>query len=124
MVMRIIPIGLHQAQKQIRDTAGKDLDDTMRQAHAKTARIVAARARAEAPSVTGALRSTIRGFGTTKSAVIKAGHKAKVPYAGIVHYGSRRITPNPYLERAQRSNVQQARSNIQQALDDLIGRKF
>lgn len=65
------------------------------------AEIVERQARSEVPVRSGNLRNTIRSSGQQRGGVVSAG-RAKVPYAGPIHFGwgRRRIHPNPFLYRA------------------------
>ncbi|MFL0579178.1 HK97 gp10 family phage protein [Dietzia sp. 179-F 9C3 NHS] len=80
--------------------AGADLQ-ALTDAHAAAAKLVADRARATAPRVSGTLAGTIRPSGTKTRAVVRAGYKS-VPYGGPIHWGwpARNITAQPFLTDA------------------------
>ena len=86
------------------------LDDAAKQdfkAAGKTAaEIVERQARTEVPVRSGNLKNTIRSSGQQRGGVVSAG-RAKVPYAGPIHFGwgRRRIHPNPFLYRAADKRV-------------------
>lgn len=79
----------------------EDSIEDLKDANAAAARIVADRAQAEAPRRSGALADSIRGNRAAGRAVVAAG-KAKVPYAGPIHWGwpKRHIAPTPFMLRA------------------------
>lgn len=70
----------------------------MKAAHKEAAEIVAQRALTLVPVRSGKLRDTIRAAGTQKSGRVRAGF-ARVPYAGVIHFGwpARTISPHPFL---------------------------
>ena len=70
------------------------------------AEIVERQARSEVPVRSGDLKNTIRSSGQQRGGVVSAG-RAKVPYAGPIHFGwgRRRIHPNPFLYRAADKRV-------------------
>lgn len=91
--------------------SGADLSD-LKTAHRRAADTVAPAAAAEAPHRTGRLAASIRASATDRAGVIKAGGKAKAPYANPIHWGwfSRPnpgkdwaggpIRPNSFMSRA------------------------
>lgn len=94
--------------------AAQDMKDLMH----SLGMIVVAAATPSTPTLSGALAGTLRaGRGKTK-AVIRAGG-ARVPYAGVIHYGwpARNITAKPFLTEA----VQSTRARTFAALDEGIG---
>jgi len=66
--------------------------------HADGAKIVEREAVTQVPVRTGALRQSIRSTGTLRDGVVRAG-KARVPYAGPIHFGwtARNIRPQPFM---------------------------
>lgn len=80
--------------------AGSDLQD-FTDLNAAIGRYVSARAAAMAPSRTGTLAASIRASKAKSSATLRAG-SAKVPYAGVVHWGwpLRHIRPRTFLADA------------------------
>lgn len=78
--------------------AGQDMSD-LKAAHAEVGTFVATEASPETPrGLTGRLADTVRSSGTQSAAVVRAG-KARVPYAGPIHWGwpARNIEPQPWL---------------------------
>jgi len=88
-------VKLDQAAKEDFKAAGKT-----------AAEIVERQARTEVPVRSGNLKNTIRSSGQQRGGVVSAG-RAKVPYAGPIHFGwgRRRIHPNPFLYRAADKRV-------------------
>jgi len=96
--------------------AGADAED-MRDLMHKLGLVVVEAARPRTPARSGALEGTIRaGRGKTK-AVVRAG-TARVPYAGVIHYGwpAHNIAPHPYLTDA----LDASRGEVLSDLDDGI----
>jgi HK97 gp10 family phage protein len=85
------------------DDAAKD---DFKAAGKAAAEIVERQARSEVPVRSGNLKNTIRSSGQQRGGVVSAG-RAKVPYAGPIHFGwgRRRIHPNPFLYRAADKRV-------------------
>jgi len=85
------------------DDAAKD---DFKAAGKTAAEIVERQARTEVPVRSGNLKNTIRSSGQQRGGVVSAG-RAKVPYAGPIHFGwgRRRIHPNPFLYRAADKRV-------------------
>lgn len=92
--------GLAELRRTLRD-AGDDLTE-LKDAHARAAHIVGARAEQTAPRRTGALARSVKGRGTKSGAGITAGSRARVPYAPPIHWGwfRRGIRSNPWVSRA------------------------
>lgn len=100
--------------------AGADAEDMKTLMHSLGLIVVRA-AQGKAPTLTGALRGTIRaGRGKTK-AVVRAGG-AKTPYAGVIHYGwpARSIQPNPFLVDALQASRGAVLSGLDKGLDRLL----
>jgi hypothetical protein len=87
---------LRRALKGIEDGLS-DLKET----HAKIANVVTPVSRRDAPHRSGVLASSIRGSGTASAAIVRAGG-AKVPYAGVIHWGwpAHNIGAQPFLTDA------------------------
>lgn len=97
------PIVRVQGARQLRATlrkAGDDLTE-MQRIHATVSRFVAARAAGYAPRVTGALAGSVRGSQAKTRAIVRAGG-ARVPYAGVIHWGwpRRNIAATYFASRA------------------------
>lgn len=100
--------------------AGADAED-MRELMHSTGEIVAGAARRHIPYRSGALASSVRaGRGKTK-AVIRAGG-ARVPYAGVQHYGwpARNIDGHMFMVKGLNDARGQAVTHLEQGLRDLL----
>lgn len=114
--VRIRVTGLRKTVRAL-EAAGVDAQDMKDLMHSLGVIVVGA-ATPNAPTLSGALRGTLRaGRGKTK-AVVRAGG-ARVPYAGVQHYGwpARGITGTHFLADA----VQSTRNQTLAALDEGIG---
>jgi hypothetical protein len=108
---RIRVTGLRRTVRAL-EQSGADAQDMRDLMHALGSIVVDA---ANPPAVSGALAGTIRaGRGKTK-AVVRAGG-ARVPYAGVIHYGwpAHDISPQPFLSEA----LQAERSDVFSALEE------
>lgn len=86
-----------------------------------TGMIIVEGARGLTPARSGALRASLRaGRGKTK-AVVRAGG-ARVPYAGVIHYGypMRNIEKTMFMVRSLERNRQKAVDHIESGLGDLL----
>ena len=71
-----------------------------------------------APVRTGRLVNTIKASKTKNKAVVRAG-SARVPYAGVIHYGGyNHITAQPFLTKA----VERQEKAAVRVLEDELGR--
>lgn len=76
---------------------------------------------ARPPRISGSLSGTLRaGKGKTK-AVVRAG-TARVPYAGVIHYGwpQRSIPANPFLATTIQQQLPAILSALDKGIDDLL----
>ena len=96
--------GGRKLRKAFKD-AGEDLSD-LKALHKRLADDVAGTAKTKVPVRTGRLKASVRGFGGTAKAEIRAGNNRKsrtgVPYAAPIHFGwgRRNIRPQPFLYEA------------------------
>jgi hypothetical protein len=114
--------GLNTLKRTMRQ-AGVDVAD-LKQAHARVAAIVVARARATAPwgpDVGGHIKPTIRGSGQAGAAVIRVGRAAQ-PYPNPLHWGwpARHIKAQPFVWDAIADTQGQWFDEYVTALNDLI----
>lgn len=118
--MRIEVEGLKETLRRL-SRAGADAED-MRELMHSTGQIISDGAVRYAPlGKTGDLRASLRaGKGKTK-AVIRAGG-ARVPYAGVQHYGwpERNIAGSMYLVKSLNANTNRALTHLEQGLADLL----
>jgi hypothetical protein len=114
---RQLRASLKQAERGV-----QDLKDT----HLAVARLVddAADADPRRPRrITGALDASSRPAGTQREALVRIG-RARVPYAGPVHWGwpARHIRPNPWVYRAVREHEDPALDLYLQHMNTIIDR--
>lgn len=94
--------GLNEVLRDLRRFGDKEAPKAIRQANKKAAEIVVPTAKAEAPRRSGRLAASVAARATARYGAVKAGTAARVPYAGVIHFGWFRhhIAPNPFLYRA------------------------
>lgn len=95
--------GGRQLRAALREAAG-DLGD-LRHANTQAAALVARAGAADAPRRSGLLAASVRPGASQSAAIVRAG-SARVPYAGVIHYGwpARHIRAQPWLrEDAERT---------------------
>lgn len=116
--------GVRELRRTLRQ-AGDDLAD-MKAANQAAADIAAAAAKSRAPRRSGALAGDIRASGTKTAGIVRAG-RARLPYAGPIHWGwpAHNITANPYLTDAAQATepvwVPLYMKHIEQQLDKVKG---
>lgn len=109
--------GLRQVQRKLRN-AGADAEDMRDLMHALGNIVIDG---ASAPARSGRLAGNIRaGRGKTK-AVVRAGG-ARVPYAGVIHYGwpARGIAPQPFLTDALRARQAQVFAALEAGINEIL----
>ena len=86
--------------------------------------LIADAARPLARRATGTMAGSIRPGRVKTRAVIRAGG-ARIPYAGVQHYGwaARNITPNPYLTQALQARQAAVFAELDKGLQRLINGK-
>lgn len=117
--VRVRVEGLNRVTRKLA-RAGADAEDMRGLMHSIGQIVVDA---ADAPVLTGRLSGDIRaGRGKTK-AVVRAGG-ARVPYAGVRHYGwpARGIEPAPFLTDALSARQQQIYSALERGMNDLLAK--
>ncbi|MBM7770628.1 hypothetical protein JOD54_000832 [Actinokineospora baliensis] len=100
--VRVEVTGLRELRREIRAVRDKELTRELKGVYRDTAAIVATPAQADAPRRSGRLARSVTPAPSTTAAVVRAGRRGSVPYAGAIHFGwrRRRIPPNPFLFRA------------------------
>lgn len=115
--------GLNTLRRTMRE-AGVAMDD-LKEAHARVAAVVVARARATVPvgPPTAHLKDTIRGAGQQSAAVIRVGY-ASLPYSNPVHWGwpARHIKAQPFVWDAIADTQAQWFDDYVTALNTIIDR--
>lgn len=89
----------------------------------KIGNMVAGNAQSLAPRRSGRLAASIKPSKTKNKALVRAG-SARVPYAGVIHFGGyNNINANPFLTEAVRQSQSKAVQEMEDGLQDLI-RKY
>ncbi len=114
-----------EGAKQVRaglKRAGLDVDD-LKAAHKAVADMIVERSDSRAPRRSGALAADVRAAGTAREAIVRVG-RARVPYAGPIHWGwpKRNIAPNPWLWTTARNLEDRELSMYLDALQKIIDR--
>lgn len=115
--------GIKKLARTLRQAGDEEGRAMLLAANKDAATMVAQAAAPLVPQRTGRLAATLRSSGTAKGGVVMVG-RARVPYAGPVHFGwfRRRIKANPFLYEAmdrRRSEVEEA---YQRRLAELLER--
>lgn len=102
--------------------AGLDVAD-LKAAHAQVAEQVKQAAAPRAPRRTGALAASMRSSGTQSAALVRAG-RARVPYAGPIHWGwpRRHIAAQPWIYEAAQRTQDSWEGTYLGALEQIIDR--
>jgi len=111
--------GLSKATKAL-EKAGVDAQDLKTLMHEIGMVVVRA---ANVPTRTGRLAASLKaGKGKTK-AVVRAGG-ARVPYAGVVHYGwpAHNMQPQSFLSEALESHKTEVFNKLEDGIDDVLKR--
>jgi HK97 gp10 family phage protein len=110
--------GLRETVRSL-EKLGVQVSD-LKAAFKKIGNLVATDAKSRAPKKSGALAATIKPSNTKNKSVIRAG-SARVPYAGVIHYGGyNNIEPHPYLTNAVDAKQKEAVNVMEEELDKLI----
>lgn len=115
--VRVRITGLNQTLRKL-SQAGADAQDMKALMHEIGMLVVNA---ASPPVLSGALKGSLRaGRGKTK-AVVRAGG-ARIPYAGVIHYGwpARNIEPNPFITDALRRQQGAAFNKLEDGIQAIL----
>lgn len=115
--------GLKELQKDLRAAGGDDLKDALKAVNKEAAEVVANAARPRVPVLSGRLLGSLRTSSTLRTGVIRVG-KAKIPYAGPIHFGwpKRNIQPQPFLYDALDARHDEVLDAYDAAVEKLIRR--
>lgn len=120
--------GEREVRRALRRAGGNELLDALKAEHDYIAKLVASTAQGTAPRRTGAMAASVRGTGTRAVSTVRAGG-ARLPYAGVVHWGSgsrakppMNIRPQPWISEAAQSTEHQWATHYELALRALIRR--
>lgn len=119
-------IGLRQVVRTL-ERYGVEASD-LKAAFKRIGTMVGNEAKGLAPQLSGALANSIRPSNTKNRSIVRAG-SAKVPYAGVVHYGGgvsrgsrgpHNISPHPFLTDAVENKQAAAIDAMEDELNALI----
>ncbi len=115
--------GVTSLARAFRKAGDEDSRTLLLEANKEAAKSVEAAARPNVPVKTGRLANTLRSAGTAKGGVVLIG-KAKVPYAGPIHFGwfRRHIRPALFLYDALDSRRDEVEEIYFRRLDELLAR--
>jgi HK97 gp10 family phage protein len=115
--------GLKEFIKAAKKAEDKVSVDVLKAANKEAAETVQQAASPLVPHRSGALASSLRSSGTVRAGIVRAG-KAKVPYAGPIHFGWRRrnIKPTPFLYDALDERASEVVRVYEMRIEDLLSR--
>lgn len=101
---------------------GADVSD-LKAAFQKIGNIVVGEAQSLAPKKSGALAASIRPSNTKNKSIVRAG-SARVPYAGVQHFGwpRRNIKATNYLYKASESKQAEVLRTLEEELERIANR--
>lgn len=101
--------------------AGVEVND-LKGASKKAGNVVVDESKTLVPELTGRLMNSIRASNTKNQSIVRAGG-AKVPYAGVIHWGGyHNIEPHPFLTEALNNKNQEVLTVYEQELAALLNR--
>ena len=114
--------GTKELRRIIKRIEGKEIKDAMKAANKGAAEVIAVEADRTVPVTSGSLQKSIRATGAQASGSVKVGSKAKVPYAGVIHYGwpARGIKPQPFVTEALQEKLGEARTIYEDLMTAVI----
>jgi HK97 gp10 family phage protein len=114
--------GLRELKLLLRKVESKDINKGMRDAHKAGAAVIAEEAKTIVPVRSGKLKRSIGAKGSQSSGAIKAGSAARVPYAGVIHYGWRdkNIKAQPFLSEAVGEKLPEAIDIFEDAMAEVM----
>lgn len=115
-------MGLRKLDRELR-RLGAEIPKQLREVSKDAAELVASEARSVAPQRSGRLAASVRASGTARGGVVRAG-LARVPYAGVIHFGWPRhhIAPQPFLYEALDRRREEVIRRFEQDVAALIER--
>jgi hypothetical protein len=111
--------GARELKKALKDVENGIAD--LKAVHADAAAIVEVKATSLVPRRSGTLGDSIRSSGNKSGGVVRAG-RARVPYAGPIHFGwpARNIAPQPFLYDALDDRRSEVIDVYEKRVGDLI----
>jgi len=119
--VRVEVEGIKNLARTFRQVGNEGARDMLLAANREAAEAVEITARPNIVRRTGRLAATLRSTGTAKGGVVMLG-KAKVPYAGPIHFGwpKRGIRPRPWLYEAMDRRHDDIQTLYLRRLDELL----
>lgn len=119
-------VGLSALQKDIKRFDPELQKELKKEAKEALSGIVKPVAERLAPKVSGTLAGNIRVLSAATRASLAVGSKARVPYAGPIHWGWKRrgIAPNPFLQTAAYDSTEKIERAYFKTVDTLLNRVF
>lgn len=113
--------GLNGLIRGLKRAEAEDLLDKLKESNAEAARIVKDTAYPNVPVRSGNLAASLRSSATARAGVVRIG-KAKVPYAGPIHFGWHRkhIAPNPFLYEAMDARIDEVTTAYWERVEKLL----
>lgn len=111
--------GLKELRSALRKAKNKELKKALREANKEAAAEVARYAKSTTtPKRTGRLANSVKPGASQREGYVKAG-SARVPYAGVIHFGwrARNIRPRPFLYNAADKRRRQVVKAYRKQLD-------
>ena len=120
--MRVEVEGITSLARTFRKVGNEEARAFLLGANKEAASAVEHTARGLVPTRTGRLADTLRSAGNAKGGVVLAG-KAKVKYAGPIHFGwfKRGIRPQPFMFQALDRRAGDIEDIYHRRLDELLG---
>ena len=116
--------GLRDVRNAVRKLKSKELNDALKRSNKESAEIVAEAARTgdEVPVNSGRLKKSIKASGSQASGSVKAGTAARVPYAGVIHWGwpERNIKPQPFLSEALADKIDIVTETFEELFSEVL----
>jgi len=116
--------GLRDVRNAVRKLKSKDLNDALKRSNRESAEIVADAARTgdAVPVASGRLKKSIKASGSQASGAVKAGTAARVPYAGVIHWGwsSRNIEPQPFISEALADKIDIVTTTFEELFSEVL----
>ena len=115
--------GLRDVRAAVRKLKSKELNDALKRSNRESAEIVAEAARTgDVPVNSGRLKKSIKASGSQASGAVKAGTAARVPYAGVIHWGwpSRNIEPQPFLSEALADKIDVVTATFEELFSEVL----
>lgn len=118
-------LGAQELRREFRTVKNKAGSSGLRQAHKRSAEVVAKLAEPKVPrGATGRLANSVKATASQSSARVKAGSATRVPYAPPIHWGwpARNIPARPFLWDARNEALDRGtiEEEYKKAMDEIL----